>query len=491
MRSPLPPLPITISFGRPGRRDLGVSVGALGVLLAGLISTHAAAGSGLTLLRPSATPPTVPDTLLTVTASVIGASVTIDGQPIGLAPVSSRVTPGQHLVTAQYTNAVAETQTIQAPAEGSGVRVALTLWRSYPAVRLLQPTLPGAAIVNATFLTDGRLGLVVNLPGDERQAWTLDPADHGAVDRLGSVAPRAPLAIPPDGTGTAFLHSSSGRIDASLTSFDRLAEVWLADVGDDQGHPVWSVDQPDEQLVNLAWAPDSRHLLVIGRQQPGLGMERTSLRWLDTTTGAVQLLALLPSEVIPGSYLWRPDGHAFAFLVHTASLSAVCTLSDTGDFHYLGDLGHDGTAGPPVAPVAWGPDGQLVYAALEPASPSASSSPLGLNALPVGLFQADPNGGPGRPFGSQEGLAPIWWPDGRLLLAGLPSDRGTGLRLRQLDAPGQAHEVVSVDVPTPAGRGYGLRWDLTHQRALLVTNHSSFDGGHDYALLDFGWSDPD
>jgi hypothetical protein len=220
-------------------------------------------------------------------------------------------------------------------------------------------------------------------------------------------------------------------------------------------------------------------------------MDRSSLRWLDTSTGTAQLLALLPSEIVPGSYVWRPDGHALAFLVHTASLSAVCTLSDTGDFQYLGDLGHDGTAGPPVAPAAWGPDGQLVYAALKPA-PSAAPKPLGLGSTtPIGLFLADASGASGRPFGTAEGLSPTWWPDGRLLLAGLPTDHGTGLRLRELDTQGQAQDLVSIDVATPSTDGYGLRWDLARQRALVVTNRSSFDGGHDYALLDFGWSDSD
>jgi dipeptidyl aminopeptidase/acylaminoacyl peptidase len=367
----------------------------------------------------------------------------------------------------------------------------LQLWRMHPAVKALQPALPGAAIADARFLVDGRLGLVVSLPGEERQAWTLDPANHDAVDRLGSVAPTAPLAIRPDGQATAFLQTSTTAPDVSLLRPDELAQVWLADLGDDHGHAVWTVDQPDEQLVDLAWAPDSRHLLVIGRQQPSVGMERTSLRWLDTTTGSAQLLALLPSEVVPGSYVWRPDGHALAFLVHTASLSAVCTLSDTGEFHYLGDLGHDGAAGPPVAPVAWGPDGQLVYAALKP-TPTAAPNPLGLgSSAPIGLFAAGSNGGPGRSFGAAEGLSPVWWPDGRLLLAGLPTDRGSDLRLREIDTQSEPRELVSIAVATPAATGFGLRWDLPHQRALLVTNRSSFDGGHDYALLDFGWSDPE
>jgi hypothetical protein len=43
----------------------------------------------------------------------------------------------------------------------------------------------------------------------------------------------------------------------------------------------------------------------------------------------------------------------------------------------------------------------------------------------------------------------------------------------------------------PAATGYGLRWDRLRQRALLMANHSSADGGRDYALLDFGWGDAD
>jgi hypothetical protein len=426
---------------------------------------------------------------LDVSTSPPGSELYVDGRGVGSSPAQLDVTLGRHTLAVQHPDAVTETHSIEVGLAHKALD--LQLWRVQPTVRALRPALPGAAIADARFLVDGRLGLVVSLPGDERQAWTLDPANRDAVARLGSVSSMAPLAIRPDGQGLAFPRRSSGDTGAGLTSPDRLDEVWVADPADIEGHAVWRVDQPDEQLVDEAWAPDGRHLLVVGRQQPNSGMERTTLRWLDTATSTAQLLALLPSEVVPGSYVWRPDGHALAFLVHTASLSAVCTLSDTGEFHYLGDLGHDGTAGPPVAPVAWGPDGQLVYAALKPA-PATAPRPLGLgSSTPIGLFLADASGASGRPFGTAEGLSPTWWPDGRFLLAGLPTDRGTGLRLRELDAQGQAQDMVSIDVATPSLNGYGLRWDLARQRALVVTNRSSFDGGHDYTLLDFGWSDAD
>jgi PEGA domain len=478
-------LPFSITLGRPSRTELLVLAG-------GLLLLASAAGGVAWWRQAMAPPPPVlaiaPTAPLVITSTPDGAHVLVDGTDQATTPASLELAPGPHALTLRAPGAIAEQRQVELGAAGAALDV--RLWRARPLVRSLQPTLPGAAIADATFLADGRVGLVAMLPGDERQAWTLDPADHLAIDRFGSVAPRAPLAIRPDGRGLAFLHPSSHATSSSLVPSDRLAEVWLADLGDDQGRTVWSTGQPDEQLVDLAWAPDGQHILLVGRQRPSLGVERTSLRWLDIAGGGTQLLALLPSEVVPGSYLWRPDGRGLAFLVHTASLSAVCTLSDSGEFRYLGDLGHDGTAGPPVAPVAWGRDGQLLYAALKPPPPSASSDPLGLGAIPIGPYLADPTGGPGRPFGSTAGLSPIWWPEGRLLLAGLPSDRGTGLRLRELDNQGQSSELVSVDVPTPAATGYGLRWDLARQRALLVTNRSSAEGGHDYALLDFGWSAP-
>jgi hypothetical protein len=88
-------------------------------------------------------------------------------------------------------------------------------WRTQPGLHTLMPALPGAAIADTTFLADGWLGLVVTQPGDERQAWTLDPANHFTIDRLGSVAPTAPLAIRPDGHGVAFLQASSRPVASS------------------------------------------------------------------------------------------------------------------------------------------------------------------------------------------------------------------------------------------------------------------------------------
>ena len=71
-------------------------------------------------------------------------------------------------------------------------------------------------------------------------------------------------------------------------------------------------------------------------------------------------LALLPSEVAPGTYVWSPDGQTVAFVVHTASLAAVCTLLWPASSAIWATSATDGIAGPPVAPIAWGPDGRVL-----------------------------------------------------------------------------------------------------------------------------------
>ena len=50
------------------------------------------------------------------------------------------------------------------------------------------------------------------------------------------------------------------------------------------------------------------------------------------------------------------------------------------------------------------------------------------------------------------------------------------------------HFFTSLGIPAPGPTAYGVRWDLGHRRALVVTNRASGDGPtHDYWLLDFGW----
>ena len=43
----------------------------------------------------------------------------------------------------------------------------------------------------------------------------------------------------------------------------------------------------------------------------------------------------LPSEVVPGSYAWSPEGHRAAFLTRSGTLTALCLIDADADFRYL------------------------------------------------------------------------------------------------------------------------------------------------------------
>jgi hypothetical protein len=162
----------------------------------------------------------VPTAPLSIISSPDGAHLIVDGFEGGITPTALNLPLGPHDLTLEAAGAVAERRHLSLDATGATLDV--RLWHDRPTVEVLQPALPGAAISDTDLLTDGRLGLVVTLPGDERQAWTIDPLNHLAVDRLGLVAPRAPMTIRPDGRGVAFLQPSSQPAPSSLTAADSL-----------------------------------------------------------------------------------------------------------------------------------------------------------------------------------------------------------------------------------------------------------------------------
>jgi hypothetical protein len=172
----------------------------------------------------------------------------------------------------------------------------------HPSVTYLKPPLPGAALSDAGFLDDGRLALQVVLPDGERQSWTLEPAAHFASQRLGDVASHAPLAVRPDAQAVAVLQPRSdvAATNNSPAFSDRVSagEIWLVPTGDSSApRRVWTTPELTEDLVDLDWAPDGQHLIVVGRQPVSGGAARTATHWLDVTTGEGQVLALLPSEI--------------------------------------------------------------------------------------------------------------------------------------------------------------------------------------------------
>jgi hypothetical protein len=482
----MPALPFTIALGRPSRGELLSLAGAV-ILIGSAVSWISTTAH----VPPAVSEEPLAGVSLHINSSPSGATLTVDGQVRGKTPAHVSLAPGRHDITLSGADAIDETRSVEVEPNESSLRV--NLWRARPSITYLKPPLPGAMLGDVVFLDDGRLALQVVLPDGERQAWTLDPDAHLASQRLGEAASRAPLAVRPDGRALAALQPRR-QTDAvgSTALLDQVAagEVWLVplDTGVTPRH-VWTAPTATAELVDLTWAPDARHLIVVGRQPVNGGAARTVIRWLDATTGEVLDLALLPSQVAPGTYMWSPDGQTVGFVARTASLAAVCTLSVAGEFRYLGDLGRDGLLGPPVAPVAWSADGHLLYGALVGQAPQAASYGSPFSQNPAGLYLADPAYAPGRAFSSSPSLAPLWRQDGRILALGLPTGQEGGLRLRDLDAHGNGRDVAMIDVPTPGPTAYGVRWDLAHGRAVVVTNRASNDGPtHDYWLVDFGWS---
>src|SRR6266852_6238696 len=90
---------------------------------------------------------------------------------------------------------------------------------------------------------------------------------------------------------------------------------------------------------------------------------RFHLRFV-ATAGEARDLAELPAQPVAGSWIWAPNGHAVAFLVHSQT-TALVTLDLTSDeLRYLDDLRGDALpSSGAVAPATWQPSGWLLYAA--------------------------------------------------------------------------------------------------------------------------------
>jgi hypothetical protein len=104
----------------------------------------------------------------------------------------------------------------------------------------LRPTLPGAALSDARLLETGGLGLALALPpGRLMEGWSLDPST-GAVQLLMDAMPAAQLAFAPDGRHLAVIGSEVG------PPSPREASEWVGSASVGQPAPtldvVWMFD---------------------------------------------------------------------------------------------------------------------------------------------------------------------------------------------------------------------------------------------------------
>jgi hypothetical protein len=232
-----------------------------------------------------------------------------------------------------------------------------------------------------------------------------------------------------------------------------------------------------ERLLDLTWSPTSSGvLLVSGRRVSGSTSYR--LRFV-ATGGQVRDLADLPEQPVSGSWVWKRDGTAVAFLVGPKMALAALDLA-TGDVRYIADLQAGGFPGSgAVAPATWGASGELLYA-----GPSTSGLGRSSSGSALALFEVGPGRLDARRLGDVE---PVWAPivrdDGIILT--LARGNNDELVLRPVDPAGHAlaEQHLGVQVSGP----FAARWDLDQRQLLIIRGASG--GGLDVVLLRFGADD--
>jgi hypothetical protein len=412
----------------------------------------------------------------------------------------------------------------------SDMHVNVTMFERRPDAVQLKPAYPGASINAATFLDDGRVALAMGLPGQAgdgmiNEAWIFDPASGTLTPFAASGNPRAGIVVAsPDGDRVAYARPVQG----DSTQRKRLAEVVVAKSDGATAAPVFALAPAKdtsakgevEEVLDVAWAPDSRRLLVVVRLAGVAGgppaASRSRILLVDAGAAEGQRsppteLLTLPAEVVPGSYGWAPDGHWVALLIRATNgaggtnFTALCALDinaagDVAGFRYVADLARqsDPASLIPVADVAWSPggDSRLLYTAPTPGY--TVSNPLGLPTTSggdPGLFAAIPAGPAltaeeGQRLGSATGLfAPAWLATGDVaerLIALARSDKGSKpLVIQGVDAVSGAIQNLGITLPTGAGgsAAVGARWDVRHGRLLLLARRGNANPGLDYWVV--------
>ena len=469
------PLPFTVVFQPPDRQDVRRALRSWPAwAVAGGLVAAVIAGSLLARgFEPTDDGRTTAS--LAITSVPTGADIQVDGRSRGRTPTTLSLSAGEHRVTLRSEGYADATERIALqPREARTLRSELWL-RSVDAQRLLPP-LPGAAIVGADFLADGRLALSLALPSSEgRQLWLIDGG--AAPRRIGSSDARVSLAVSADGSSFAYLpRATPADADAGRH------EIWVAASEPRQGRRLYALPV-GERLLDLGWAPNGQYLLVASRdQQPG-GAQRTRLRRLAVAGGEPSELVDLPSDVVAGSLGWSPDGERAAFLTRVGQVTGLCLLDLVGgQLRYLGDLSRDESSSLPFPPLAWSPDGhRLVYAAPRQDSLNQGGWLFGPRPAPA-VFRAEADGGAAQAMAGGEGQAPAWLDNGQVVAVVRSDNR---LLVRRFDERGAAADLS--ELPLKAGSGLAVRWDLAHGQAVVaVRGATGFETGRlDYWLVRF------
>jgi PEGA domain len=478
---------------------------------------------------------------LSITSQPDGALVTVDGHSRGTTPLTLSVSRGVRTLLLTHSDAVDDVRQVSV---GNDTRVRVAMWLRRPNAVQLRPAFPGASLTDARFLNDGRLALSMAVPDATttstqaalREPWMFDPATGNLNPFvMNATRPRAALvSVSPDGHQLAYVKPGTSTMQMGGPP-GRMTEVR---VGTSDGAPAPTRvlalpgDGPNlgsstgaaetEEVHDVTWTPDSRHLLVTVRlaaiARAYSPAPRSRLLLVDASTDdqppapPTELLTL-PADVVVGTYVWAPDGHWAAFLTQAAAgpggadFVALCAVDTSArgaisGFRYVADLGRlsDASRPMPIAAVAWSAtgDGRLAYAA--PTLKLTVSNPLGLPTTSggePGLFVARPGGATttaeeGQRLGSATGLiAPAWpggsYQDGSGLLALARSDQGNRpLVVREIDPVTGITRDLGVTLPPNVAQSSAVsaRWDLAHGSLLVVARRdNSYPASLDYWLV--------
>ncbi len=514
----------------------GVGIAAVvGWLLAGgdLPSAEVFFGQSKSAVRQSSPG----DAPVHIDSTPSGAQVSIDGARYGSesekTPLDVRLSPGQHLLSLTHPDAFEDGRPLYVAEDGAVINV--TLWRRHPDVVPLRPVYPGASLVDARFLDDGQVALLVGLPAQpgassaSRELWRLNPATGQLVRVIvpGLDVPASTLVLAPSGEQVAYITpGSAAAVTTSLWPINgntpvqaqpgsHSDAVWVASL--DASLPARrifelpSVSGPahssvPERITSVEWTPDGLRLVVTTRQAgPPIRsriflVDAVARNEAGSEPDSTELV-LLPAEVIPGSPLVDPGGHWLALVTHAAvapggnDLLNLCVLElqPGGMLRDLADLG-SATRAPSAAPIAWTPDvdtapGRLVFVGPAPAPRSSGGGPFdffgAFSALrappepPTGLFMASVDASglevarPRRIGTTNNALGPVWRSENALYSFARQNDGTLALNSTH-PSTGATHDL-GVRLAASTGRGAGLaaRWDTRHGRALLLAHPST------------------
>jgi hypothetical protein len=484
-------LPFTIVFEPPSRSELRAllrmrghwAAGMIVALTLGVIYVLATVGRADAGLAVAVAP-------LILGSRPAGATVWVDGQQRGFTPLALAVEPGVHRVLLKQSDALDQQYSVDVGVAGAFVD--LLLWRRQPLVTRLRAALPGARLADVRLLDDGQLGLTLDLPpGRDLEAWRLDPAS-GAVQSVLSGVHGARLVFAGDGEHLAYLGAEIGpRASPTVSSYGSagppLGVVWLASVAGDTEHANGLVGwraplEAGEQLVDLGWSPHADGVLAIATESlPGGGAR--SRGWLVGADGRqAEAILNIPSQVVPGTLSWSPDGRHIAFVAHAAAVNALCLLGTDGTFRYVADL--DPSSSEPIGypPVSWSADGQrLLFVAPHQHMPGVAFdwlTPDTRHALYVAtLDQPSPIA-----LADTQVDQASWREDGQLLGLWRATTDGP-LRVRLLSTTGDNVQDL-LEVPFQPGTTYAAAWDRAQANLLVASRNGA--GGTDYWLARLG-----